>query len=261
MELTIYQVDAFTKRLFAGNPAAVIPLEAWLDDALLQNIAQENNLSETVYFVQSGERFHIRWFTPEVEVDLCGHATLASAWVLFNRLGYTGDEVIFDSASGELRVSRAGDTLIMDFPQNPPSPCVINDALCQALGASPESALVAGFNLFVYGCEAEVAALAPDFSALAQADSKPCICTAPGEEVDFVSRFFAPTKGINEDPVTGSAHTVLAPYWGQRLNKNNLCARQISARGGEIGCELIEGRVKLAGEACLFMEGTIRISV
>lgn len=259
MELTVYQVDAFTRERFRGNPAAVIPLEDWLDDALLQNIALENNLSETVYFVAREGRYEIRWFTPQVEVPLCGHATLASAWVLFNILQYPKDSICFDSASGELVVSRSSAGLVMDFPAHPPQPALVNSTVADALGANPVEVHSGFMHLYVYESEAQLRNLRPDFNALVAADTNPYICTAPGEEVDFVSRFFAPGKGVPEDPVTGSAHTVLTPYWAARLGRTRLHARQVSARGGDLQCELRGDRVQLTGNCVLFMQGTIQL--
>lgn len=268
MELDIYQVDAFASRPFEGNPAAVCPLPAgaeWPDDATLQAVAMENNLSETAFFAPEGDGYRLRWFTPAVEVALCGHATLASAWVLFNRLGYQGETIGFETRSGRLTVSRADAGMTMDFPANPPAPLAAIPAdLADSLGGSPTAALSTaagnGFYMAVYDTAADVAALTPDFGKLATLDLGAIIATAPGDgELDFVSRMFAPAKGVDEDPVTGSAHCVLTPYWAGRLGKKALAARQNSARGGDVACRLEGDRVFLSGEACLFMTGRIAI--
>ena len=257
MKLPIYQVDAFTSRVFAGNPAAVCPLDAWLPDDQMQSIAAENNLSETAYFVKEDSGYRIRWFTPGVEVDLCGHATLASAWVLFNRLGHAGDSLSFLSKSGSLTVSRHGELLTLDFPARPPKPIEGSDELVAALGGDPLEFHVARDTMVVYAGEDEVRALRPDFKKLAQLDAWAVIVTASGNDCDFVSRFFAPAKGIDEDPVTGSAHCTLIPFWARRYGKNQLHARQVSRRGGELFCELAGDRVKISGHAALFLEGSI----
>lgn len=260
MRLPLYQVDAFTDRLFAGNPAAVCPLDSWLDDATLQAIAAENNLAETAYFVASGEnRYDLRWFTPTVEVDLCGHATLASAYVLLTRLTPQANAVTFDTRSGPLSVTRDGTRFTLDFPALPPGPCEPHPDLLAALGGAPETVLAARVYMVVYGSEAEVRALQPDMTRLAQLDRFAVIVTAPGEKSDFVSRFFAPAKGIPEDPVTGSAHCTLVPYWADRLGKTRLHARQVSARGGDLWCELAGDRVRMSGHAVLYLEGTIEV--
>src|SRR5688572_15019571 len=249
MKLPLYQLDAFTDRLFAGNPAAVCPLPRWLPDATMQAIAAENNLSETAFLVAEGVDFGLRWFTPEVEVDLCGHATLAAAKVVLERLRPGAASVRFRSQSGPLAVARARDAanaadwLELDFPARPAAPSDAPAARLAALraglgGAPLEVRSSVRDHLVVYGSEAEVAALRPDSAALAELGRAGFIATAPGAECDFVSRFFAPAFGIDEDPVTGSAHCVLAPYWAQRLGKRVLSARQISRRGGVLRCEL-----------------------
>jgi PhzF family phenazine biosynthesis protein len=260
MELPIYQVDAFTSRIFGGNPAAVIPLEAWLDDDLLQAIAAENNLSETAFFVPASGRFHLRWFTPTVEVDLCGHATLATAHVLFAELGITTDTLTFDSASGELKVERVGDRLILDFPAYGLEPSNVDETLRLGLGAIPTEAHKTRDLLAVFESQDQVLALTPDFAQLAQVEALVVIATAPGDDCDFVSRCFAPSCGIDEDPVTGSAHCSLTPYWAQRLGKVTMQARQISARGGELSVELRDDRVLISGQAQLYLRGSIRVS-
>lgn len=261
MALPIYQVDAFTNRVFGGNPAAVMPLEAWLDDATLQAIALENNLSETAFFVADGDGFALRWFTPTVEVQLCGHATLATAHVLFEHLGYVGDDIRFSTLSGELRVTRAGAGLRLDFPARPLPPADVDVAVCDALGAVASESLAtddpAGYLMCVYEFEEDVTALAPDFAALKAATGRCVIATAPGEQCDFVSRFFAPRVGIDEDPVTGSAHCSLVPYWAARLGRTRLRARQVSPRGGDLSCELEGDRVLLTGTAVTFMQGQV----
>lgn len=261
MKCQIYQIDAFTEQLFAGNPAAVCPLDAWPADEIMQAVAAENNLSETAFLVPEGEGYRLRWFTPAVEVDLCGHATLATGHLLLNHLG-GGDAVSFETRSGTLVVSRDGGegTLAMDFPVLPVGERIEAAAsFSTALGAAPAELYKireihgAPYLLALFGSEAEVAALAPEFGEL----GANVIATAPGDELDFVSRFFAPAAGIDEDPVTGSAHCTLTPFWAERLGKNELKARQISARGGDVGCRLEGERVVLTGRAVLYMAGEI----
>lgn len=261
MRLPIYQVDAFTDRVFSGNPAAVVPLEAWLPDATLQAIAAENNLSETAFFLREGRDYALRWFTPTIEVELCGHATLASAHVIFDRLEPRRDAVAFRTLkAGTLRVTRQGDDLAMDFPALAPHPAAAPAGLAEALGAPPVAVLAARYHLAVYESEAEVKALRPDFGALARVECVAAIATAPGEDgVDFVSRCFTPAQGIPEDPVTGSSHCSLIPYWAERLGKTALRARQVSARGGDLRCALGSGRVTIAGRCVSYLEGTILI--
>lgn len=257
MEIPAYQVDAFTSSIFGGNPAMVCPLDEWLPDETLQAIAMENNLSETAFFVKAGDGFHLRWFTPAVEVDLCGHATLASAYVLFEFLEPKREEVTFTTASGELAVTRHRHGLALDFPSRPPravDPC---PGLIEALGPRPAEVLAARDYLVVYENEDTVRSLEPDMRALLDIDLFAVIVTAPGRRQDFVSRFFAPAKGVDEDPVTGSAHCTLIPYWAARLGKSNLIARQVSLRGGDLFCEHRGDRVTIAGEAALFLKGTI----
>jgi PhzF family phenazine biosynthesis protein len=261
MELPIYQVDAFASKTFAGNPAAVMPLEKWLDDALLQAIAMENNLSETAYFVACEQGYELRWFTPAVEVNLCGHATLAAAHTLFEHLGEKGDEIRFQTHSGELRVSRNGGLLTLDFPETALEPAEVDLVICKALGATASEAMIPRDDphsvLYIYEFEQDVAGLQPDFTALHAASENCVIVTAPGDECDFVSRFFGPQVGINEDPVTGSAHCALVPYWSKRLKQQTLQARQISARGGVLACELRGDRVFMTGTAVTFMQGML----
>ena len=260
MALPIYQVDAFADAVFKGNPAAVVPLDAWLDDSVLQAIAMENNVSETAFIVKVTDGYDLRWFTPLVEVDLCGHATLATAHVLFSHLEYSGDEIVFHSRSGPLRVHRSGTRLTLDFPANELAPVDVDLNVCQALGAIASEALAPPGNaalLYVYEFEEDIANLQPDFAALKAASSRSIIVTAPGDNCDVVSRFFAPQHGIDEDPVTGSAHCSLVPYWAGRLHKRQLHCRQISTRGGKLDCELQDGRVFMTGNAVTFMQGLL----
>ena len=261
MRLRIFQVDAFTDRLFGGNPAAVCPLEDWLPDATMQAIAAENNLAETAFFVPDGEGYALRWFTPTVEVDLCGHATLAAAFVLFELLQPGRVRVDFRTLkAGILTVVKTGERLAMDLPSRPGKPVAASAGLSAALGRAPAQLLAARDHLAIYDSAAEVAALRPDLAALAQLDCMAVIATAPGENgIDFVSRFFAPKQGIPEDPVTGSAHCTLVPYWAERLGKTRLQARQISPRGGALDCTLKGDQVTLAGRAVLYLDGIISV--
>lgn len=259
MKLDIFQIDAFTSRPFGGNPAAVVPLEAWLPDATMQAIALENNLSETAFFVRNGNDYELRWFTPTFEIDLCGHATLASAYVLFELLGSDSDVLKFHTKSGVLTVERSGGRLVIDFPSRPATACEVPHGLIEAIGKQPLEVLRSRDYMLVYESEADVRSIAPDFSALGNIKTHAVIVTARGDDSDFVSRFFAPEAGINEDPVTGSAHCNLIPYWAEKLGKNVLFARQISARGGELFCELLGDRVKIAGNAVLYMKGEIYV--
>ncbi len=261
MGLQIFQVDAFSSQLFGGNPAAVCILDAWLTDAVMQHIANENNLSETAFAVRDGERYIIRWFTPELEVDLCGHATLATAHVLFEHLSHPSDIIEFYSPhSGELTVERAGDRLIMDFPADVVKEIPVPSLALEALHKSPVKAYEGKTDtMFVFASQSEIESMKPDFALLARQGGRGVIVTAMGGEVDFVSRFFAPQTGINEDPVTGSAHTTLTPYWSRVLGKKVLTARQLSARGGELLCEDHGERVKISGQAVSYMTGEINI--
>lgn len=254
MALRTYHVDAFSDRLFAGNPAVVCPLDGWLPEATMRAMAAEHNLSETAFFVATADGYHLRWFTPVVETDLCGHATLASAFVVLTKLDPTAHEVRFHTRSGLLTVTRDGDRFVLDLPALPPTPCEMPERLLAALGRRPTQVLGATKYLAVYDDAADVAALTPDFAVLRDADRDGVIVTAPGGDVDFVSRYFAPHAGIDEDPVTGSAHCTLTPYWAARLGKQKLQARQISQRGGELHCELRADRVRLAGHALLYSE-------
>lgn len=259
MNLKQYQVDAFTNHVFGGNPAAVIPLTSWLDDDLLQAIAEENNLSETAYFVPTEQGFHLRWFTPVSEVDLCGHATLAAAHVLFEILGYSQPVISFATRSGELLVEKKGDHLEMNFPASLPVICQPPQVLIEALGQQPVEVLRAEDYLVVFDSEEAVRAIASNQALLAQLDLRGVIITARGTDVDFVSRFFAPKYGIAEDPVTGSAHCQLAPYWANKLGKNSLNAKQVSKRGGVLKCDIKGERVFISGQAVLFMAAEIFI--
>jgi len=259
MKLPIYQIDAFTSRVFSGNPAAVCPLPEWLPEPTMQAIAAENNLAETAFFVKNGENYELRWFTPTVEVDLCGHATLASAFLILTRMEPKKSAVRFHSKSGTLTVAREGSLLALDFPSRPALACQPPAELMQGLGAAPLEILKARDYLVRLKTEEEVKQLKPDIGELANIKEAGIIVTAPGLEADFVSRFFAPAFGIPEDPVTGSAHCTLIPYWAKRLNKTKLVARQVSTRGGELYCEDKGERVKIAGEAALYLEGEITI--
>lgn len=259
MKIDIYQVDAFASRPFEGNPAAVCPLEEWLPEKTMQSIALENNLSETAFFVQEQGGLRIRWFTPAAEVDLCGHATLASAWVLFNRLEFGEETIRFESNSGPLEVSREGNRLVLDFPAQPPRSCATPAGLAEALGAAPSECLEYVDLLAVFDNPDDVRCMAPDTGALSGLDYRGIIVTAAGGGYDFISRFFAPAVGVAEDPVTGSAHTKLTPYWAGRLGKRQLRARQVSARGGDLWCELEGDRVRIAGRAVPYLEGRIEV--
>lgn len=259
MQIPIYQVDAFSSRVFSGNPAAVCPLERWLPDDQMQAIAAENNLSETAFFVRHGDRFDLRWMTPATEVDLCGHATLASAFVIFEYLDPARPAVSFDTKSGPLEVTRKGGLLSMDFPARPPQPVEAHPDLVRALGGEPVEVLGSRDYLVVYRSEEEVRGLQPDMALLARLDRFAVIVTAPGREADFVSRFFAPARGVPEDPVTGSAHCTLVPYWAAKLGKKELHALQVSRRGGELWCEDLGSRVTIAGHAVLYMQGRIHL--
>jgi predicted PhzF superfamily epimerase YddE/YHI9 len=254
-----FVVHAFTDTVFGGNPAGVCPLESWLDERLMQRIAAENRLSETAFFVAAEDGYDLRWFTPAAEVDLCGHATLASASVLFEQLGFEGEAIRFSSRSGPLAVWREGHALVMDFPSRPASPIAPPEALLRGLGRTPSETLQSRDLLAVFASEHEVRSIDPDLDALATLDCTGVIVTAPGEDVDFVSRFFAPRVGVPEDPVTGSAHCTLAPYWSQRLGRTQLAARQVSARGGELACRLAGDRVHVAGHAVLYAKGLLNV--
>ena len=260
MDIPYYQVDAFSQRVFSGNPAGVCPLDAWLEDSVLQSIAMENNLAETAFFVREGDSFNLRWFTPAVEVELCGHATLASAYVLMNHLEPGRSEVTFKSRSGELRVSRRDSLYALDFPSRPPRRITPPAELLAALVMEPSEVWLARDYMCLYENESQVRAVAPDMTKLAALDVFATIVTARGNGVDFVSRFFAPGKGVPEDPVTGSAHCTLIPFWSNTLGKKSLVAHQVSPRGGELFCEDRGDRVTIAGGAALFATGTIHLA-
>jgi PhzF family phenazine biosynthesis protein len=260
MKLPMYQVDAFTTKLFRGNPAAVVVLDEWLPDEVMQSIAAENNLAETAYVIPGADPTPLRWFTPTFEIDLCGHATLATAHVLFRHHFPKADRFAFQTKSGILTVAREGDLLTMDFPSRPGTPVTVNEALVAALGgAKPREAFQARDLLAVLDSEEEVRNLKPDFRRIAQLDAMAVIASAPGEKADFVSRFFAPKAGVDEDPATGSSHCTLIPYWAKRLGKTTLAARQISPRGGEIRCELRGDRVRIGGAAVEYLRGEIEV--
>ncbi len=259
MKNMLFQIDAFTDTLFKGNPAAVCPLESWLVDSTLQTIAAENNVSETAFFVKRAEHYELRWFTPKTEVDLCGHATLASAHVIFNFLDPKAGTVRFRTKSGDLSVERQGDLLTMEFPSRPGTSCEAPESLIEALGVAPKECLLARDYLAVFESEESVRSIAPHMDKLAALDCLGVIVTAPGTKSDFVSRFFAPKVGVPEDPVTGSAHCTLIPYWAAKLGKRKLHALQLSERGGELFCELLEDKVRIAGRAVTYLEGSVNL--
>ncbi|MBL8186048.1 MAG: PhzF family phenazine biosynthesis protein [Blastocatellia bacterium] len=261
MKLSIFQIDAFTNRPFGGNPAAVVPLDAWLPDDIMQNIALENNLSETAFFVRQDDGYGLRWFTPTFEIDLCGHATLATAFVLFDQLGATEPVLRFHSKSGMLTVERDGDKLVLDFPSRPAARADAPEGLVAAIGREPIEIYRSRDYMLVYESEDDIRSISPDFSSLAKIRTHAVIVTAPGEECDFVSRFFAPEAGINEDPVTGSAHCNLIPFWAEKLGKTEMFARQLSSRGGELFCKHAGERVKIGGHATLYLKGEIFVEV
>lgn len=259
MKLKLYQVDAFTNEVFKGNPAAVVPLDNWLEDSILQNIATENNLSETAFFVNEKEGLGIRWFTPTNEVDLCGHATLASSFILFNILNYSKDKIEFNSRSGKLIVTKEKDLISLNFPSRNPQLTKVNEILIDALGKTPTEVYFDKSTICVFDDEKTVRNLTPNIKEFLKVQTHGVIVTAKGNNVDFVSRFFAPDVGIDEDPVTGYAHTILIPLWSKKLNKNKLHALQVSKRGGELLCEFLNERVKISGKGVLFLEGEINI--
>jgi len=260
MKLKMYQVDAFADKIFSGNPAAVCPLDKWLPDETMQNIAMENNLAETAFYVNEKEGLRIRWFTPNIEVDLCGHATLATSFVLFHHENHKGDKIVFNSRSGPLTVTKAGEILTLNFPidtiaEVPPLPI-----LEQGLGAKPLKTFKGKTDyMLVFESEDVIRKMNPDFKLIGTVDARGIIVTAKGNEVDFVSRFFGPQSGIDEDPVTGSAHTSLTPYWASVLNKTEFSALQLSRRLGKLKCKLLGNRVEISGTAKLFLTGTISI--
>lgn len=261
MQLSLYQIDAFADRVFTGNPAAVVPLESWLPEATMQSIAMENNLSETAFFVPAGDDYEIRWFTPVDEIDLAGHPTLATAHHILTRMKPAADRVEFTTKLGDhLTVTRGEHgRLAMDFPARPPEPGDLGGDAREALRAKPIDVLRSRDGFAVFENETQIAALKPDMTKVAELSCVGLIATAPGDEVDFVSRFFAPASGVPEDPVTGSAHTTLIPYWAEKLGKTDLVARQISPRGGTLWCQHRGDRVTIAGTCAEYMEGTITL--
>lgn len=260
MILPLYQADAFASSLFKGNPAAVVPLEQWLTDQQMQLIAAENNLSETAFFIPEGDEFHIRWFTPKAEVSLCGHATLATAHVLFNELHYKEEMLSFNSKSGRLNVRKVEDKLQLDFPADSMVETTADPVFKAALGFEPRAVYKGRTDyMLLFDSEEMIRAIKPDFKLLSESKARGVIVTAPGNAVDFVSRFFGPNVGVNEDPVTGSAHTSLIPFWAERLHKKQLKALQLSERGGELWCTLSGDRVLIAGKAITYLRGQIEI--
>jgi len=259
MKIPFYQVDAFTDHIFGGNPAGVCPLKEWISDEKMQKIAAENNLSETAFFVPENDNYRIRWFTPTVEVDLCGHATLASGHVLFNHLNYTRDIAHFESRSGCLNVRRDQNLIILDFPTASFKRVSHPEILIKALGKKFSEVYSSNDYLVVFDSEKDILDLKPDFQLLLQLETRGVIVTARGKDVDFVSRFFAPAVGINEDPVTGSAHTILTPYWAKKLNKTELTASQLSERRGKLFCKYLGDRVEISGMAVTYLTGTINL--
>jgi PhzF family phenazine biosynthesis protein len=261
MKFPLFQIDAFSSHLFGGNPAAVVLLESWLPDKVLAAIAAENNLSETAFVIPGANEIPLRWFTPTVEVDLCGHATLAAAHVLFRHFIPSANQLTFATRSGNLVVVRDADRLTLDFPARPGVPVEISEQLVSVLGVRPREVFLARDLLAILDCESEVQNLQPDFARIATLDAFAVIVSAPGEAVDFVSRFFAPGAGIPEDPVTGSAHCTLVPYWAARLGKLSLTAKQLSPRGGDLSCRLSGNRVLISGSAAEYLRGEIDIVV
>jgi PhzF family phenazine biosynthesis protein len=260
--LKIYQIDAFTDQLFCGNPAAVVPLEKWIDEELMQKIANENNLAETAFYVKINDRFEIRWFTPETEVDLCGHATLASAFVIFNYEGFEGNEIPFYSPrSGMLTVSKNGDWLNLTFPADDFKEVELTKELENCFDKKPKAAFKGKTDyMLVFENEADIRNMEPNIDAILQIDARGIIITAKGDSVDFVSRFFGPKVGVREDPVTGSAHTTLIPYWSRQLGKDELVAQQLSKRKGFLKCKNLDGKVVISGQGKLYLKGQIYVS-
>lgn len=262
MQYKMYQVDAFTDKPFAGNPAAIVPLTEWLPDHLMQSIAMENNIAETAFYVPQGEDFHLRWFTPTVEVELCGHATLASAFLLLNHLEPERESVTFHTRSGPLLVTRNGEGFTMDLPVVEPHPIDLPDGFVEAIGREPVEMLAGRKAMAVFDDPVFIRDMMPDLLYIAGLEQDGLIITSPGEDggpYDFISRYFAPAGGIPEDPVTGSAHVTTAPYWSRKLGKQELNAFQASPRGGAVLCRMGDGRVFMSGQAVLFMEGTINV--
>jgi len=262
MKLPIYQVDAFTNKLFGGNPAAVMPLDKWLDDSVMQNIAAENNLAETAFFIKEENHYHIRWMTPTIEVPLCGHATLAAAYVIFNYYEKESNKIKFTSLGGDLFVEREGDLLSLDFPANKPHATERPKEIFECFGKEPVEILANGFYLFVvFDSEEFIRTYTPKMDLIKKIHHSAVIISAKGREADYVSRMFAPNSGIDEDPVTGSAHTVSVPYWSEKLGKKKLNALQVSKRGGELFCEDLVSRIKIAGKAKLYLVGNIYLNL
>ena len=259
MELSLYQIDAFASKPFEGNPAAVCPLDEWLPDKIMQSIAQENNLSETAFFIPTGKGFHIRWFTPTSEVDLCGHATLASAYVLFNILGHKNDKIEFNSKSGMLTVTKNNEWLVLNFPAQPPAICDIPKEIAKAFDTAPIECLKSEDYIVVFEREIDIESAKPDLEQLKKLDLRGVIITAKSSRYDFIARFFAPKYGVPEDPVTGSAYTQLAPYWASKIDSKRFNVKQVSSRGGELSCEVADDRVLISGKAVSYLEGKIKI--
>lgn len=258
-EFKLYQIDAFAEQPFTGNPAAVIVLDQWIEEQLMQNIALENNLSETAFLVKNKGVFEIRYFTPKVEVELCGHATLASAFVLFNLLSHSDEKIVFETKKrGQLFVSKNNDIYVLNFPGDELSDCSLPQYITEALNRQPVSFCKGTTDILLeFENEEQIIKLVPNFEMLKKAGVRGIIVTAPGNEVDFVSRFFAPGVGINEDPVTGSAHTLLIPFWHKKLGKTKMIAKQLSERGGTIYCEYKGERVNIGGKAIHYLTGTV----
>ncbi len=261
MKFPIYQIDAFANKTFEGNPAAVCPLDSWLPDELMQSIAAENNLAETAFFMPANDGFDIRWFTPSAEVDLCGHATLASAYVLFDILKFKRQQIDFDSKSGRLTVSRNGEWLVLDFPAQSPEPCDTPNEIIDAFGLDPAECLRNVDYVVIFDEADNISSMNPNLEILKQLDLRAVIISATSQQYDFTARVFAPSLGIPEDPVTGSAYTQLVPYWAGRLKKNEFRVRQESARGGELTCELAGDRVLISGKAVKYLEGSVEIEI
>jgi PhzF family phenazine biosynthesis protein len=260
MRIKFYQVDAFTDKLFGGNPAGVCPLEDWLPEEVMQNIAFENNLAETAFFIINGADYELRWFTPLSEVDLCGHATLATAHVLFEHLNYNREKIVFHSRSGELTVRKEDEKLVLNFPADIVKKIEAPEELVKGIGKKPLETFKGKTDyLFVYQSQKDIEEINPDFELIKKSKARGVIVTAKGDNVDFVSRFFAPEVGVNEDPVTGSAHTTLTPYWAKVLGKKELTAMQLSKRRGNLNCKLINGRVEITGYAVTYLEGSIKL--
>lgn len=260
-KIKIYQIDAFTDKLFSGNPAAVCPIEKWLDDDVMQNIAMENNLAETAFYVKMENQFYIRWFTPTVEVDLCGHATLAAAFVLFNHENYEGNVIhFFSPRSGELTVTKNGELLTLNFPTDIFENVPLTNEIFNCFDLKPKQAFKGKTDyLFIYENEEDIKNIKPVFEEISKLESRGVIISAKGNNVDFVSRFFAPQAGIAEDPVTGSAHTTLTPFWAKQLNKTELTAIQLSERTGYLQCKYLNDRVEISGQGKLFLKGEIEL--